>query len=171
MKGITARNLMKTHLITIPYSEDLQAAVKLMQKHGIRHLPVVNAERYVVGIISDRDVLRASVPVYGINGGDAESLHFIQGALVRDYMSTALQVISIDDSVNDAIELMLREKVSSCLVAKSGGIVGIITYEDLMELLKSYLDRPTGSLRSTISEFITTSPLGAISSFLSNVGI
>jgi len=51
------KNVMSSPLITVEASESVQDAVALMLKHGARRLPVVR-ERKLVGIISQRDVLR-----------------------------------------------------------------------------------------------------------------
>jgi len=51
------KNVMSSPLITVEASESVQDAVALMLKHGVRRLPVVK-ERKLVGIISQRDVLR-----------------------------------------------------------------------------------------------------------------
>lgn len=161
---------MKTHLPTIGTMETLESAVRLMKRHRIRHLPVADSDGTVVGIISDGDIIRASVPVYDNADGGRESLRFVEGAYVRDYMSTTLRTISIDGNLNDAIEVMLRSKVYSCLVVKKESVVGIITYEDLMGLLKNFLQGPQGSnFRVSIADFISQTPLGVPSTLLGNV--
>lgn len=161
---------MKTHLPTIGAMETLERAVQLMRQHRIRHLPVANVEGTVVGIISDGDILRASAHVFDNADGGTETLRLVAGAYVRDYMSTTLKTVSIDEKVNEAIEIMLRSKVYACLVVQDSIVVGIITYDDLMELLRNYLQGPRGSdFRVTISEFISQTPLGVPSTLLSNV--
>lgn len=161
---------MKTHLPTIGAMETLERAVQLMREHRIRHLPVANAEGTVVGIISDGDLLRASAHVYDNVDGGSETLCLVAGACVRDYMSTTLKTISIDEKVNEAIEIMLRSKVYACLVERNSTVVGIITYEDLMELLRNDLQGLRGSeFRATIAEYISKTPLGVPSTLLNNV--
>jgi CBS domain-containing protein len=54
---IQVKNLMSSPLITVTRSATIQDAVRVMLKHGIRRLPVVEKGK-MVGIISDRDVLR-----------------------------------------------------------------------------------------------------------------
>ncbi len=161
---------MRTHLPTIGTMETLESAVQLMKKHGVRHLPVANSDGMVVGIISDADIIRASEPVFDVANVGVENIRFVQGAHVREYMSTTLKTISIDEKVNEAIEIMLRSKVYSCLVVEKDRIVGIITYEDLMGLLRNFLQGPSGSdYRMTIAEYISKTPLGVPSTVLSNV--
>lgn len=161
-----------TKLVAIHCNEVLDTAAKLMSTKKIRHLPVINNAGIVVGIISDRDLLRASVPMLDENGIPVSgTLRFVAGASVLQYMSTALRAVTPDASVQEAIDLMLRDKISSCLVVEGQNVVGIITYEDMMDLLKNYLSNPRGSLRSTVASYIAQSPLGPVSNLLANVGI
>jgi len=51
------KNVMSSPLITVETTESVQDAMALMLKHGIRRLPVVK-QRRLVGIVSERDVLR-----------------------------------------------------------------------------------------------------------------
>ena len=51
------KNVMSSPLITVETTESVQDAMELMLKHGIRRLPVVK-QRRLVGIVSERDVLR-----------------------------------------------------------------------------------------------------------------
>jgi CBS domain-containing protein len=51
------KNVMSSPLITVEPTESIQDALTLMLKHGVRRLPVVK-QRRLVGIVSERDVLR-----------------------------------------------------------------------------------------------------------------
>ena len=51
------KNVMSSPLITVETTESVQDAMELMLKHGVRRLPVVK-QRRLVGIVSERDVLR-----------------------------------------------------------------------------------------------------------------
>ena len=51
------KNVMSSPLITVETTESVQHAMELMLKHGVRRLPVMK-QRRLVGIVSERDVLR-----------------------------------------------------------------------------------------------------------------
>jgi CBS domain-containing protein len=172
MPNVKLAQVTSSGLVSIQFDELLEDAVALMKKYSIRHLPVVNPQKVVCGILSDRDILRASIPLVDADGMPLPGrLRFLQGAIVAQYMSTALRTVSDDASVQDAIDVMMREKISSCLVVNENTVVGIITYEDMMDLLNSLLSSPKGSLRSTVGSFIARSPLGEVSNILAAVGI
>ena len=60
----SARNLMSSSLITACVSDSLEDAIALFEKHHIRHLPVVEADGSLAGLITQTDLLRA-----GLSGG------------------------------------------------------------------------------------------------------
>lgn len=165
MPNTLVRNIMSTNLKTIHFHDSLETAFQRLQENGIRHLPVVNDHSHVVGILSDRDLLRANVAT------TEGRLAFPPAATVVDFMSTALKTVSITNDLQDAVNLMLNEKVSSCLIEKNGEIIGIVTYEDLIRLLKDYLKSPGGSVRSALAHFVSTSPLGPMSLLLAKVAM
>ena len=162
---------MTTRLHTIGHRDSLEEAYETMLAHRIRHLPVIDESGYIVGILSDRDLLRASVPVYDESGPVRNELVFLAHSTVGNEMSTALKSVTVESDLQEAIDLMLREKISSCLVTKGDEVVGIITYEDLIDMLNRYLTKPVGSFRSNLAAWVAASPLGAVSNLLANNGI
>ena len=52
-------DLMKQRVVTVEMDDSLSMAKSLMEKASIHHLPVVDSHQRVVGIVSDRDLLRA----------------------------------------------------------------------------------------------------------------
>jgi acetoin utilization protein AcuB len=59
--------MMKTDLVTLTPDHTIAEAMKLLDTHKIRHIPIVNDLHYVVGIISDRDVRDASPSILDSN--------------------------------------------------------------------------------------------------------
>ncbi|NLO78989.1 MAG: CBS domain-containing protein [Xanthomonadaceae bacterium] len=105
---------------------------KLMQEHGIRHLPVVNDAGEVVGVISDRDIR----VILGLSV--AEKL------LVRasDIMTTDPVTVSADTPLDDVAFTMAEKKVGSVIVKdEKGKFLGIFTATDalnaLVEIIRS----------------------------------
>ncbi|UOQ47121.1 CBS and ACT domain-containing protein [Gracilibacillus caseinilyticus] len=54
------KDIMKEDVITLTSSATVLHALQLMKEHNIRHIPVINNERHVIGIVSDRDIRDAS---------------------------------------------------------------------------------------------------------------
>jgi CBS domain-containing protein len=137
MKKHTTAHAMSPNLVTISAYRPIAEARDLMEEKGIRHLPVVDSEGLVIGILSDRDVNRAMSPVRpGFMGGSA----------VSDFMSWPAITVDEGMPLAEVAEGMLDEKVSSFLVTRGGReVVGIITSDDLLKVLRNLLRGETKS--------------------------
>ena len=103
-------------------------AAQLMRKHHIGALVVVDAEEKSspVGIVTDRDLVLALMA----EGLDADLF------TVGDIMSTQLVLASPDMDAMEAVQLMRTQRLRRLiLVDAAGGLVGIVTMEDILELL------------------------------------
>jgi CBS domain-containing protein len=164
-------NIMSGQLINVNANLPLEEAYSILRDNWIRHLPVVDENNHVIGIISDRDFSRAIVPDSKKTLPSYTIPEFPPLATVGMYMSSDPFTISIDGDLKEAVQIMVETKTSACLVAKNGEMVGIITSEDLLKLLTEYLEKPSGSMRERIEAYLMNSPLGAIGQMLSNAGI
>lgn len=109
------RDWMSPDPISTTLSTRAAKAAQVMSTYGIRHLPVVSADR-VVGMISDRDV-RAAFP----------------GATVDKVMSSPPHVAHADDSIEAAARLMLSRHISALPVIDADGVlVGMVTTTDCL---------------------------------------
>jgi CBS domain-containing protein len=106
-----------------------------MSENNIRQIPVVSG-RDLVGIVTDRDIrsfLSSSLL------GDPEARERALRATVRDVMTTAPIFVSPNDDLEEAVELLIEEKVGGIpVVDEAEGLVGIVTYIDL---LRCFLNR------------------------------
>jgi len=140
-KHITAQ-AMSANLVTISAYQPISEAKDLMEERAIRHLPVVDSEGLVIGILSDRDVNRAMSPVRP---------GFMGGNVVSDFMSWPAITVDEEMPLADVAEGMLDEKVSSFLVTREGReVVGIITSDDLLKVLRNLLRGETNSALKTL---------------------
>jgi acetoin utilization protein AcuB len=135
-----ARSLMTKKIVTVKVVTPIQAAYDEMREHGIRHLPVVDQFGKLVGMLSDRDLLRASNTKV-LNEIEQE-MTFNPHYIVEDFMSWPVQTVSEQASIEDVAKLMIEQKVSAVVVnGPNQYIKGIITSEDLMQYLVDLLHR------------------------------
>jgi acetoin utilization protein AcuB len=121
--------------LTVAPSETVAQADELMTSNKIRQLPIVDENR-LVGIITDRDIrsfLSASL---------LESPETREKALntkVREIMTTSPITLSPDDDLEEAVELLIEEKMGGIPVVDDvEDLVGIVTYVDV---LRCFLNR------------------------------
>jgi acetoin utilization protein AcuB len=126
----TAGQLMTEAPITIEPGATMLVAAALFEEATIRHLPVVD-EGKLVGVLSDRDVLR----------GHASAEHRDEPAprrarRVEQAMSTRVLTATPKTPLREAARAMLDERISALpVVDDEGGLVGILTTTDILRAL------------------------------------
>jgi CBS domain-containing membrane protein len=169
MKG-TLKQTMSAHPMTVRYKDDLSSAYIRMRREGYRHMPVIDEQGDLIGLISDRDFQRAMWPM---GSADAHGLpqqpDFRKGAKVCEYMSWPVKTLPEETKISAAVCMMIDEKVSSVVVTRGDQIAGIITSEDLLKILATLLQGPT--LREKAFAIAYDSPLGKVAEILTAAGI
>ena len=133
---IIVQQLMTKRPYTIEKTATVLAAYRLMRQYSIRHLPVLNQNQAVVGIITDRDVQRA-MKVSQLSPIKQE-LSLSTELLVEDFMSWPVYTLVETSPLKTAVRQMLTQKVSGLLVENTAGeLVGIITTDDILRFFLS----------------------------------
>lgn len=126
-------DVMTTTLVTLTPADSLLTARKLMQERRIRHLPVVTAEGDFLGVISQRDLLKASVSQFADVHQDVRE-QIEAGIPVAEIMTIDLLHAEPDTPVVEAAAVLLRHKVGCLPVLEDGKLVGILTEADFVKL-------------------------------------
>jgi acetoin utilization protein AcuB len=124
--------IMSANPVTISPDKRVGQALKLMQKHNIRHLPVLKNDR-MVGWITSRDlreVLLASM---------------LEKITVADVMLSSPITVTPDTKVEEAARLIYEHKIGGMPVLEGDRLVGVITMLDLISAFLTML----GLLRSS----------------------
>ena len=120
--------VMNDEVIIIQENEQVSHARNLMLKHGLSRVIVVDRDDNPIGIVTERDLTRK------LRGnGPAWKRRPIDKISIRRVMSNGLRTIEDDKDVKDAVEIMIRNKISSVPVVDSEGLAGILTKTDLMK--------------------------------------
>jgi acetoin utilization protein AcuB len=122
------RDVMKSPVQSIRPSDTMGTALRMMQQHGIRHLPVLE-DSNLVGIVSDRDLRSPSIP------GRWHAVPWSDSIEVEWVMSSPVMVLSSDASLSAAAKLMHSERIDCAPVVDEGKLVGIITSADLLQVI------------------------------------
>jgi len=124
---------MAQKVATVDRGTKLLDAQAMMRKLQIRHLPVVDDENRLLGMVTDRDV-RSALP-YALAKGAAEAQEWEKYAhlTVADVMTTNLLTISPNHTLQDAILLIEKKKVGAFpVVDQDNKLVGILSVRDLL---------------------------------------
>jgi CBS domain-containing membrane protein len=131
------RDLMTERVFTLKGRDDLAALYDLMDSRHVRHVPVVDNDGELIGLVTDRDLSRSAL-------GAVEELplsverDILRRRRVRDIMATEPDVIEPDATLREAAELLLENKVGCLPVVEGLHLVGILTEADFV---RDYLER------------------------------
>lgn len=126
---LSIRDVMTKSPHTIGIKLRLTDAKRVMDQHGIRHLPVLEGGA-LVGIISDRDVQMIS----------ALSQLDMGHVSVEEAMSQVPFTVSPGTSLLTAVRHMAKKKLGSAVVVENDKVVGVFTTTDGMRVLADLLE-------------------------------
>jgi acetoin utilization protein AcuB len=134
------RQIMSTPVITIQPEALAVDAAELMDERNLRRMPVVDEDGYLVGIVTDADVLEAetaSSMFHSLEPGVEE-----EWLTVGDVMSRDVVTIMPDATVGQLVTLMIKHKVGGIPVVQPSKakpkrleLLGIVTETDIFKMI------------------------------------
>lgn len=136
---IEVQRLMTPVVKTLQRNDQLTIADDVMREQRIRHLPVLDEEGVVCGVVSQRDLFRGALArALGYGQTAQQKMHSM--LLVKEVMSTTVVTIGPHEPLANAARLMLEHKVGCLPVLDGEKLVGILTESDFVKLA---VDDPT----------------------------
>lgn len=133
--SITLRQVMSPQVVTVSMDDSLRVVRQLFEQHRFHHLLVVEG-RKLVGVISDRDLLRHLSPFLGHDLAERTQDLATLNKRAHQIMTRAPISAFPDTTIEQAIELILQHRIS-CLpvVDEKSHPVGIVSWRDLLKSL------------------------------------
>lgn len=132
LEGLTIREVMSHPVVTLPESAltDLFLAINLLKQYNIRHVPILNGQNHLVGIITHESLRQISRPI-----------DLLRLRLVQEVMTHKVVCAEPDSSMLLIAQLMLESKVSSVVIVEASCSLsqpckiplGIISERDLVQ--------------------------------------
>jgi acetoin utilization protein AcuB len=110
--------------------DPVSRALELMERHGIRHVPVKEAD-HVVGIVSERDLHWLKNPA--LAGADPALLR-VQDVLVPDPFT-----VDLEAPLDVVLGEMATRRIGAAVVVRAGRLAGIVTLTDACQALADVL--------------------------------
>jgi CBS domain-containing protein len=132
MMNETVATIMVRDVITVAPTDSLQKVKELLINNRIHHVPVVEGDRTLVGIITTYDLFKLNV-----NHGDYPNTR------VANVMTKVLATLETNDKVGTAAEVFMEHLFHALPVVENGKLVGIVTSFDVLryEYEKEYQKR------------------------------
>ena len=124
---------MTRGVISIAPERTVVEAQELMTENKIRHLPVVDPDNRLIGIVTDRDIRSALPNRYLREGISAEEKSRLARLKIEDIMTTEVISISPTYTIQDALLMIQNAKVGALpVVDESQRLKGILSVRDLL---------------------------------------
>jgi CBS domain-containing protein len=125
--SVTVEDLMTTSVIALKATETVERAREDMELCAIRHIPVVDDRNHVIGIVSDRDLVRAH-----------PSRH------ISELMTRSVRIVRPETPASEAASILIDSKFGSLpVVGEDEQLVGILTETDFLMVAQRALERPS----------------------------
>ena len=128
------------NVITINPTADVIAAAKLMAERGIGAVVALGADHRIVGILSERDIVRAL----------AEHGLAVLSKPVSQIMTRAVKTCSEDDTIGDLMARMTVGRFRHLPVVQQERLIGIVSIGDVVKSRVEEIDQEAKALREYI---------------------
>lgn len=144
-----AADVMARRVVTVEPATSVREVARVLVRHGISAVPVVDGQRRVLGIVSEGDLLRPAEVSRDARSawwlemlaeGDALAPQFLDhvrsgGRHARDVMSHEVVTVPPTASLHEIATLLERHRIKRVPVVADGHLVGIVSRADLVRAM------------------------------------
>jgi CBS domain-containing protein len=128
-------------VFTLGPNEKLSEAIRMLAEHRIGALVITNGDRKIVGILSERDIVR----VVAREGAGALDI------TVRSAMTPKVKICNENHTVNEVMEIMTRGRFRHLPVEKNGQLDGIVSIGDVVKRRIEDVEREAEEIKQYIA--------------------
>ena len=117
----TAMDIMTTKVVTIRQTASVRDAIRTLDELDVRHLPVLDEHKELVGMLSDRDLLRLRRSAEGLQRP------------VSEVMSADVLAVTPTTEVTEIIDIMSENRIGAVpVVDNDSQLAGLVSYVDVL---------------------------------------
>jgi acetoin utilization protein AcuB len=163
------KDRMTLRPVTITPFTTFPEAFRIIRERRIRHLPVVDEEGKLIGIVAQTDLLHAS-PSAATTSTVFEMSYVLANLHVQEVMSSPPITVPEDAPLEEAARVMVKKKIGCLPVMRDGELVGMITETDIFALFVEVLGGEEASLRVTVRVADVRGELARLAGVISGLG-
>jgi acetoin utilization protein AcuB len=131
----TVAEVMSKGAKTVDAQDTVGTALRMMDEHGIRHLPVLE-HGALVGIVSDRDLRSCQPPLEGEWDRIDYAMRLLEQP-VRQHMTPDPYSVTTDAPISEAVDKVVNKRIGClCVIDQTNSLVGVISQLDLLAELR-----------------------------------
>lgn len=123
---LAAKDLMQTELISVTKETSIVDVVDILGKKKLTGLPVVDDEGNLVGIITEKDVLRIAYQII------SDTYDLSNCKTVGDLMITDIVTFDTEDNLADICQCFMNRPIRRVPVVENGKLVGVVSRRDII---------------------------------------
>ena len=147
MPTTTVREIMSAVVETLSVGDTLAVARERLERGRIRHLPIVDGNERVVGLITHRRILEAWV---SHGHPERERVELVaRDVPVEMLMEKNVQTVAPETPAADAAAILETRRIGCLPVVDGGKLVGIVTESDFVRFARRYFEWEAAGGRAT----------------------
>lgn len=136
---LSVAEIMTTQVLTLSPDDSLQKARQIMSEHHIRHIPVVEDDNRLAGLVTQRDVLAAADSTLLVSPEDAGSQE--EYIALSSFMTRDVHTVDEHASLRGTALYLQKNKVGCLPVVQGETLVGIITDSDFVAVAINLMEQ------------------------------
>jgi CBS domain-containing membrane protein len=133
MKDLQVRDVMTQQVTTLKRNDQLSLANDIMQLGRVRHLPVLDDDGRLAGILSQRDLFRGAL-AHALGYGQHAQRKMLDSLLGKEVMSSDVITTRPDTPLVEAARVLLERKIGCLPIVEGEQLVGILTEADFVAI-------------------------------------
>src|SRR5215469_3952946 len=133
MEELRVRDVMIAEVTTLQRNDKLTLADDVMRLGRIRHLPVLDENGQLAGILTQRDLFRGAL-AKALGYGERAQRQLMDTLVVKEVMTSEVITTTPDTPLAEAAHVLVERKIGCLPVVEAGRLVGIITEGDFVAL-------------------------------------
>ena len=121
------KEIMSSEIITVRKEDTINTINKIFEKKAFHHLPVVDTDYNLVGIISKEDILR----LISVRNSFSETQ--FEKIQVNDIMTSKIITLEPEDTIGLAADIFLANRFHALPITENKKLIGIVTTYDLIK--------------------------------------
>ena len=158
MKNILVKAIMTTPPVSVESKTNLSEVIRILERNKISGVPVIDEGERVVGIISERDILKythwiVGQPIRDLNKiiGDEKEVAYVSGgrgvdmieavaaATAKVVMTENVVTVKEDTSVLEVVRLMNKNDINRVpVIDEAGRLTGVVSRANIMLMIEDW---------------------------------
>ena len=137
LKSKPIQVVMQSNVITLSQYDTVTMAVETFKEHRFHHIPVLDDDKQIVGILSQTDINKISWGKSLFQNQRNEELNksLYETLLIADIMTRNVHFLYPDQTVESAIKIFESGQFHAIPIIEDGAVVGIVCPQDIMNMI------------------------------------